>query len=148
MANKLKWAAMMYGLTLSLKNEIVKITPRGRVNCVAPGWVRTPMAGTALQNPSVVYQALATYVHEVFPGAVLTVLLQNSVEKGSRADRHCHADSAVIFVCGIRTCYGPGGDGRRRHGRTFAEQTRRYPDCYANVTQYIDALCVNNVIDG
>lgn len=28
---------MMYGLALSLKNEIVKIAPRGRVNCVAPG---------------------------------------------------------------------------------------------------------------
>lgn len=53
---------MMYGLTLTLKNEIVKIAPKGRVNCVAPGWVRTPMAEAALQNPSVVYQALATYV--------------------------------------------------------------------------------------
>jgi len=31
----------MYGLTLSLKNEIVKVAPRGRVNTVAPGWVRT-----------------------------------------------------------------------------------------------------------
>lgn len=54
------WAAMMYGLTLSLKNEIVAIAPRGRVNCVAPGWVRTPMAEDALKDPKVVYQALAT----------------------------------------------------------------------------------------
>ncbi|PSR79451.1 hypothetical protein PHLCEN_2v7038 [Hermanssonia centrifuga] len=53
-------ASMMYGLTMSLKNEIVKIAPRGRVNCVAPGWVRTPMAESALQNPKIVYQALAT----------------------------------------------------------------------------------------
>ncbi len=28
---------MMYGLCLSLKNEIVDIAPRGRVNVVAPG---------------------------------------------------------------------------------------------------------------
>ncbi len=54
--------AMMYGLTMSLKNEIAKIAPRGRVNCVAPGWVRTPMAESALQDPKIVYQALATYV--------------------------------------------------------------------------------------
>ena len=54
--------AMMYGLTMSLKNEIVQIAPRGRVNTVAPGWVRTPMAESALQNPQIVYQALATYV--------------------------------------------------------------------------------------
>lgn len=28
---------MMYGMCLSLKNEIVKIAPKGRVNVVAPG---------------------------------------------------------------------------------------------------------------
>ena len=50
----------MYGLTLSLKNEIVKIAPRGRVNTVAPGWVKTPMAREALDDPAVVYRALAT----------------------------------------------------------------------------------------
>ncbi|OCH84118.1 NAD(P)-binding protein [Obba rivulosa] len=53
-------SAMMYGLTMSLKNEIVKIAPRGRVNCIAPGWVVTPMAAEALQNPDIVYQAMAT----------------------------------------------------------------------------------------
>jgi len=50
----------MYGLTLSLKNEIVKIAPKGRVNCIAPGWVKTPMAEDALKDPLVVYRALAT----------------------------------------------------------------------------------------
>ncbi|KXN90412.1 3-oxoacyl-[acyl-carrier-protein] reductase FabG [Leucoagaricus sp. SymC.cos] len=53
-------SAMMYGFTLSLKNEIVKIAPKGRVNTVAPGWVKTPMAEEALKNPAIVYQALAT----------------------------------------------------------------------------------------
>lgn len=53
--------AIMYGLCLSLKNEIVKIAPKGRVNCVAPGWVKTPMAETALKNPDIIYRALATY---------------------------------------------------------------------------------------
>ncbi len=52
--------AMMYGMCLSLKNEIVKIAPRGRVNVVAPGWTRTPMAEESLKNPDVVYRALAT----------------------------------------------------------------------------------------
>jgi 3-oxoacyl-[acyl-carrier protein] reductase len=36
-------SALAYGLTLSLKNEIVRIAPRGRVNCVAPGWTESPM---------------------------------------------------------------------------------------------------------
>ena len=51
---------MMYGLLLSLKNEIVKIAPRARANCVAPGWVYTPMAEKALSDPEIVYEALAT----------------------------------------------------------------------------------------
>lgn len=50
----------MYGLTMSLKNEIVKIAPKGRVNTVAPGWVRTPRVERALADPNVVYRALAT----------------------------------------------------------------------------------------
>ncbi|KAG6830362.1 hypothetical protein H0H87_008308 [Tephrocybe sp. NHM501043] len=53
-------SAMMYGFTLTLKNEIVKIAPKGRVNCVAPGWVRTPMVAEALNDPEVAYRAIAT----------------------------------------------------------------------------------------
>lgn len=40
-------AGMTYGLTRTLKNEIVRLAPRGRVNCVCPGWTRTPMAQAA-----------------------------------------------------------------------------------------------------
>ncbi|KAF9502062.1 NAD-P-binding protein [Pleurotus eryngii] len=53
-------SAMMYGLTLSLKNEIVKIAPKGRVNCIAPGWVKTPMAEETLRDTAFVQRALAT----------------------------------------------------------------------------------------
>ncbi|KAF9221836.1 NAD dependent epimerase/dehydratase [Gyrodon lividus] len=53
-------SAMMYGLTMTLKNEIVKIAPKGRVNTVAPGWVKTPMAEIPLSNPDILYSALAT----------------------------------------------------------------------------------------
>ncbi|KAI0668997.1 NAD-P-binding protein [Trametes maxima] len=53
-------SAMMYGLCLTLKNEIVQIAPKGRVNAIAPGWVKTPMAEESLKDPNVVYRALAT----------------------------------------------------------------------------------------
>ncbi|EKM76584.1 hypothetical protein AGABI1DRAFT_44696, partial [Agaricus bisporus var. burnettii JB137-S8] len=53
-------SAMMYGFLLSLKNEIVKIAPRARVNCIAPGWTRTPLSENSLKDPEVVYKALAT----------------------------------------------------------------------------------------
>ena len=36
-------SAIIGGLLLSLKNEIVRIAPRGRVNAVAPGWTESPM---------------------------------------------------------------------------------------------------------
>ena len=36
-------SALQVGLLLSLKNEIVRIAPRARVNAVAPGWTYSPM---------------------------------------------------------------------------------------------------------
>ena len=36
-------SAVAHGFLLSLKNEIVRIAPRGRVNVVAPGWTESPM---------------------------------------------------------------------------------------------------------
>ncbi len=36
-------SALLGGLLLSLKNEIVRIAPSGRVNAVAPGWTESPM---------------------------------------------------------------------------------------------------------
>lgn len=53
-------AGMSYGLTLTLKNEIVRLSPRGRVNCVCPGWVATPMSADALLDPVQVGRATAT----------------------------------------------------------------------------------------
>ncbi|KAK7460955.1 hypothetical protein VKT23_008883 [Stygiomarasmius scandens] len=50
----------LFGLMLSMKNEIVKIAPKGRVNIISPGWVKTPMAAEALKDPMVIYRALAT----------------------------------------------------------------------------------------
>ena len=35
--------AALNGLLLSLKNEIVRVAPRARVNVVAPGWTESPM---------------------------------------------------------------------------------------------------------
>lgn len=42
--------AALRGLVLSLKNEIVAIDPRARVNLVEPGWTVTPMAAATLSR--------------------------------------------------------------------------------------------------
>jgi 3-oxoacyl-[acyl-carrier protein] reductase len=43
-------SAILYGLTLSLKNEIVRVAPRARVNAVAPGWTVSPMTRDVIDD--------------------------------------------------------------------------------------------------
>ncbi len=52
--------AGMHGLLMSLKNEIVHLAPKGRVNLVNPGWTLTPMAEGALKDKAMVTRILQT----------------------------------------------------------------------------------------
>jgi 3-oxoacyl-[acyl-carrier protein] reductase len=52
-------AAIAHGLALSLKNEVVRIAPRARVNVVAPGWTVSPMTAGDL-TPDLVGRVTAT----------------------------------------------------------------------------------------
>lgn len=53
-------SAVVRGLLLSLKNEIVRIAPRARVNAVCPGWTVSPMTRTTLDDPGLVERATRT----------------------------------------------------------------------------------------
>lgn len=53
-------SALAGGFLKSLKNEIVRIAPAGRVNAVAPGWTRTELVREALEDPAVVDRATRT----------------------------------------------------------------------------------------
>jgi 3-oxoacyl-[acyl-carrier protein] reductase len=53
-------AGLTYGLARSLKNEINRIAPRGRVNVVCPGWTVTPMVDRFTANPDKVRRVLQT----------------------------------------------------------------------------------------
>jgi 3-oxoacyl-[acyl-carrier protein] reductase len=46
-------AAILGGLLLSLKNEVVRRNPRTRVNAVAPGWTASPMTADHLDDGQV-----------------------------------------------------------------------------------------------
>jgi len=48
-------SAITYGLLLSLKNEVVRVAPRARVNAVAPGWTYSPMTRGELDQQRVDY---------------------------------------------------------------------------------------------
>jgi 3-oxoacyl-[acyl-carrier protein] reductase len=59
-------AAMAYGLTRTLKNEIARIAPHtrdycgGRINCVCPGWTVVPRTASKLKDTAVVKRVVST----------------------------------------------------------------------------------------
>jgi 3-oxoacyl-[acyl-carrier protein] reductase len=53
-------SAVLRGLLLSLKNEVVRVAPRARVNAVAPGWTRSPMTRREVEDPAVVDRVTRT----------------------------------------------------------------------------------------
>jgi NAD(P)-dependent dehydrogenase (short-subunit alcohol dehydrogenase family) len=53
-------SGLTHGMMKSVKNEIVKVHPRGRINTVAPGWVGTKMAEESLKDERTRFMAMAT----------------------------------------------------------------------------------------
>jgi 3-oxoacyl-[acyl-carrier protein] reductase len=53
-------SAIVHGLLLSLKNEVVRVAPRARVNAVCPGWTESPMTRTTLTDPALVERVTRT----------------------------------------------------------------------------------------
>jgi 3-oxoacyl-[acyl-carrier protein] reductase len=53
-------SAIVVGLLLSLKNEVVRVAPAARVNAVCPGWTVSPMTRSTLADPAVLDRATLT----------------------------------------------------------------------------------------
>jgi 3-oxoacyl-[acyl-carrier protein] reductase len=59
-------AAIAYGLTRSLKNELARLAPHtrdycgGRINCICPGWTLVPRTAAKLRDPAVARKVTAT----------------------------------------------------------------------------------------
>jgi 3-oxoacyl-[acyl-carrier protein] reductase len=53
-------AAVVQGLLLSLKNEVVRVAPFARVNAVCPGWTASPMTRRELDDPALVERVTRT----------------------------------------------------------------------------------------
>jgi 3-oxoacyl-[acyl-carrier protein] reductase len=59
-------AALAWGLTRSLKNELARLAPHtrdycgGRINCICPGWTVVPRLAAKLNDPSVIRRTAAT----------------------------------------------------------------------------------------
>lgn len=48
-------AGLQYGLVPTVKNEIVRLNSKARINAVAPGWVNTSLIGDRLDDPRELY---------------------------------------------------------------------------------------------
>lgn len=90
-------AGLMHGLLPSLKNEITRLAPRGRVNAVAPGWILTPMAESALGDERAIARQTQTVAMRKVarPEEVATVI--NFLLSPTRAG---HVSGAVLPVHG------------------------------------------------
>ena len=98
-------SAIQVGLLLSLKNEIVRIAPLGRVNAVAPGWTYSPMTRGAL-DPGVV------------DGVTRTMALRKvaSADDIARAVVVLASDELSGHVTGELVTVAGGMEGRALHG--------------------------------
>jgi 3-oxoacyl-[acyl-carrier protein] reductase len=99
-------SAIVGGLLLSLKNEIVRIAPRARVNAVCPGWTQSPMTRSSLADPGLVGRISRTMALRKVANpedvAAQVVVLASDVLSG-------HVTGQVVTVAG-------GMEGRVLHG--------------------------------
>jgi 3-oxoacyl-[acyl-carrier protein] reductase len=99
-------SAVVRGLLLSLKNEIVRIAPKGRVNAICPGWTVSPMTRSTLEDPAVLERATRTMAlrKAATPEDVARQIVVLASDELSG-----HVTGEVIMVAG-------GMEGRLLHG--------------------------------
>jgi 3-oxoacyl-[acyl-carrier protein] reductase len=98
-------SAIQVGLLLSLKNEIVRIAPNGRVNAVAPGWTYSPMTRGSL-DPEVVDRVTRT----------MALRKVASADDIARAVVVLASDELSGHVTGELVTVAGGMEGRTLHG--------------------------------
>lgn len=97
-------SAILGGLLLSLKNEVVRVAPRARVNAVAPGWTESPMTRGLVDEEAVRRVSRTMALRKVATPedvAAQVVVLASDVLSG-------HVSGQVVTVAG-------GMEGRTIH---------------------------------
>ncbi len=106
-------AGLAYGLTRTLKNEIVRLVPAGRVNCVCPGWTLTRMTEDALRSHENVVPAMQT---RAIKRVARPEEIANAVVFLSSPTLASHVTGEIITVSG-------GMEGRLLHNREEVDPT-------------------------
>jgi 3-oxoacyl-[acyl-carrier protein] reductase len=99
-------SAIVSGLLLSLKNEVVRVAPKARVNAVCPGWTLSPMTRSTLEDPSVLERATRTMA---LRKAAEAEDVARQVVALASDDVSGHVTGQVVVVAG-------GMEGRLLHG--------------------------------
>jgi 3-oxoacyl-[acyl-carrier protein] reductase len=86
-------SAIAHGLLKSLKNEIVRVAPSGRVNAVCPGWTRTEMTRAALTDPDLTRTMALKKLGTAEEVARVVVTLASDAVSG-------HVTGEVVMVAG------------------------------------------------
>ena len=90
-------ASFMYGMIQSLKNEIARVAPRGRVNAVCPGWTITPMARRLTADELAMKKSLQTIPLRKFASATD---IANAVAFLASSKLSGHITGQTLFVSG------------------------------------------------
>lgn len=107
-------AALAYGFTRTLKNELARLAPHtknycgGRINCVCPGWTVVPRNAARLQDAPVVRKVTATMA---LPKIARPEDIANAVMFLSSDKLAGHITGQTIVVAGGmegRTLWQPG----------------------------------------
>lgn len=113
-------AGLQYGLVRTVKNEIVRLNSKARINAIAPGWVDTKLIEGRLDDPREMWrEAQATFVHPrlVKENRRSSVNNQQCTTKENCTARRCRASSRFSGIAPsgwphIRSMH----IGRRRYG--------------------------------
>ena len=90
-------AGLMFGFMQSLKNEIPRIAPQGRINAVCPGWTVTPMTDKFTGNEEAVLRALKTIPLDKF---AVAKDVANAVAFLASSQLAGHVSGQTLFVSG------------------------------------------------
>jgi NAD(P)-dependent dehydrogenase (short-subunit alcohol dehydrogenase family) len=114
-------AGLQYGLVKTVKNEIVRLNSKARINAVAPGWVDTKLIEGRLDDAKEMWrEAQATYVSSfVIPSETYIDGEKGTVEKDRTTHRRCKSSSVSGVTSSCRAHHGTVHFGRRWYGGTY-----------------------------